>query len=78
MTMSRDLHMWGLHEMTKKLCLQDKFLVWADTKNIKDIEKQELSIMIMRPHVKSDWKPEIYTHHLIKLTNGRNTDSSNA
>lgn len=64
--MSRDLHLWGLYNLTKRYCLSDKFIMWADTKNVKDIEEQKNILAILKPHMKADWTPDININHLFK------------
>lgn len=71
--MSRDLHLWGLHTLTRKYCLADKFIFWADTYNIKNLELQNQANIIMKPHMKPEWKPDIIITHLYKK-NGRHTN----
>lgn len=64
--MSVDLHHYGVHELTKKLCIADKFYTWVHIKNKIAIEKQEQAAMIARPHMAKDWEFKFKTNGLIK------------
>jgi len=48
--MTSDLHSWSLSPFIYKKSIQEKFLVWVDQMNKKEIERQISTHYLLLPH----------------------------